>query len=288
MTAASRSSRRVVFGLGQRAAELSRDKLFFWLLLAASANSFVGPAIRSVLQHGAAYSIFNLFGLSAFVWLAFVAGLAILAERNGERATRFDYTVASFAALMIMAPIATASSVALTLLAIYGFVVGGASSNLRRASIIFLSISVSLFWGRLVLALFSRSLLYVDAFFVTNLFGVEQVGNKVTFFDRSQGVFVIAPGCSSLQGMSLALVFCATVTQWYRIPLNSKAAGWCAAALIATLTINVMRLGAIAHFPQHFDAIHTGWGWHLASWTTLAAIVAITAYGARDEIFKRG
>lgn len=274
--------------VGERAAELSRESLFLWLFLAATANSVAGPAIRSVLQHGAGYSIFNLFGLSAIVWVGFVAGLAILAKHNDKRATQLDYAVGALAALMIITPMATASSVALTLLAIYGIATSVTGSNLRRAGIIFLSISVSLFWGRLILALFSRSLLHVDAFFVTNLVGAEQVGNRVTFIDQSYGTFVVAPGCSSLQGMSLAFVFWATLTQWYRVPLNLKSVLWCAAAVVATVAINVVRMGAIAHFPQHFDAIHTGWGWHLASWATLAAIVAITVYGARREIFERG
>lgn len=273
--------------VSERAAELSRDRLFLWLFLAASANSVVGPAIRSVLEDGTVNAVFNLFGLSAIVWVGFVAGLAILVERDGERATRSDYAVAALAALMIIAPMANASSVALTLLAIYGIATGRSGSNLRRAGIIFLSISVALLWGRLILALFSRSLLHVDAFFVTNFVGAEQIGNRVSFIDQSYGGFVVAPGCSSLQGMSLAFVFWATLTQWYRVPLNLRSALWCAAAVMATIAINVLRMGAIAHFPEHFDAIHTGWGWHLASWTTLAAIVAITVYGARDEIFGR-
>ena len=302
MTARSKSDTGVVFNLGEhaadlggRAAELSRERLFFWLFLAASANSVFGPGIRSVLRDGAGYSAFNLFGLSAIVWVGFVAGLAILGGRNGEQATRvdcqatrLDYAVAALAALMIMLPMANASSVALTLLAIYSIATGRSGSNLRRAGIIFLSISVSLLWGRLFLALFSRSLLHVDAFFVTNVFGAEQIGNRVTFIDQSYGSFVVAPGCSSLQGMSLAFVFWATLTQWYRIPMNLKIVCLGAAAVMATLAINVIRMGAIANFPEHFDAIHTGWGWHLASWITLAAIVGIIVYGARDEIFERG
>lgn len=288
MTAKLKSNQRVGFDTGQRAIALGRDRLFFWLFFAASVNSVVGPAIRSVLEDGAGYSIFNLFGLSAIIWAGFVAGLAIMAEHSGERATRLDYSVAALAVLLILSPLATASSVALTLLAIYGIATGATGSNLQRAGIIFLSISVSLLWGRLILALFSRSLLHIDAFFVTNVFGAEQVGNRVSFVDQSYGTFVVAPGCSSLQGMSLAFVFWATLTQWYRVPLNLKSALWCAAAVAATLAINVMRLGAIAYLPQHFDAIHTGWGWHMASWATLTAIVAIVGYGARDEIFKRG
>ena len=287
MTAARKSNSGVAFDIDERTAELSRETFFFWLLLAASLNSFVGPAIRSVLEEGAAYSLFNLFGLSAIVWVGFVGGLAILAERNGKQATRFDYGVAALAAPLIIVPMANASSVALTILAIYAITTGGPGSNLRRAGIIFLSISMSLLWGRLVLAVFSRSLLHVDAFFVTNAFGAEQVGNRVSFIDASYGWFVVAPGCSSLQGMSLAFVFWATLTQWYRVRLNLRMVLWCAAAVLATLVINVLRLGAVAHFPEHFDAIHAGWGWHLASWTTLAAIVTIVVYGARNEIFER-
>ena len=288
MQTAPRSNAGPLIEIGARTARLSRERLFFWLLLAASANSMMGPAVRSVLDHGAAYSIFNLLGVSAIVWTALVAGLAMLADENGKRATRADYAVALLASLMIMLPMANASSVALTLLAIYGIATGVRGSNLRRAGIVFLSISTSLIWGRLLLALFSRSLLHVDAFFITKLTGAQQIGNRILFIDQSQGGFVVAPGCSSLQGMSLAFVFWATVTQWYRVPFKLKSALWCAAAVTATLAINIIRMGALAHFPEHFEAIHTGWGWHLASWSTLTAVVAIVIYGARHEIFDDG
>lgn len=261
---------------------------FSGYFLAASANCVIGLSIRSALELGIAYSIFNLFGISAIVWAALVAGLALLADGDVHRVTRADYAVASLAALMIIIPMANASSLTITLLALYGIGTAGRSDNLRRASIVFLSVSTSLFWGRLLLALFSRSLLYVDAFFITNLVGAEQIGNRIMFIDQSKGGFVVAPGCSSLQGMSLAFVFWATVTQWYRVSFNLKSLLWCTAAVMATLGINIIRMGALAYLPDHFAAIHTGWGWHLASWLTVAAIVIIVLYGARREVFHGG
>ncbi|MEO6359886.1 MAG: hypothetical protein ABIO43_04830 [Sphingomicrobium sp.] len=248
----------------------------------------MGPAVRSVLGEGAAYSIFNLLGISAIVWLALVAGLAMLVNDDGEPATRSDYAIALPAALMIIIPVANAASVGLTLLAIYAIATGGRNSDLRRAGIVFLSTSGSLIWGRLILALFTRSLLHIDAFFITNLTGAEQIGNRILFIDQSKGGFVVAPGCSSLQGISLAFVFWATVTQWYRVPFTLKSALWCAAAITVTLAINIVRMGLLARFPEHFVAIHTGWGWYLASWSTLAAVVSVIVYGARHEIFDKG
>ena len=96
---------------------------------------------------------------------------------------------------------------------------------------------------------------------------------------------VVAPGCSSMQGMSLALVFWATVNQSYRVPFGWKAAGYCLAALAATVAINVLRIGAMLRWPEHLQEIHHGWGYHLSMWTTLILVVAICLYGARREIF---
>ena len=282
---------RLVSSIGaarlSRGAKLDRNQLFFWLFLIATGNGLAGPIIRSAGESGWIRASFDLFGVSAIVWVALIAGLHLLLEdREGPPMRSSDPLIAVLILAIALAPVATASAIGLTGLALYGIWTSNPGSPLRRAAIIFLAITGTLVWGRLLLGMLSRPLLDIDAFFVAHLVGTRQDGNLLSFTNGS-GRFVIAPGCSSLQGMSLALVFWATVNQWFRVPFGWRSAAWCLVALAATVAINVLRLGAIAHFPEHFDAIHKGIGWHIASWTTLAAVVAICLYGARREVFAR-
>ena len=268
-----------------RASGLDRTSLFFWLFLIAALNAFAGLALTSIATAGWAGAALNLFGVSAILWLALVAGLQLIrAAPEGASATRRDWLVAGAGLFAIFLPSATISSAALTLFALYALVTGVPASPLRRAAIIFLAVSGATLWGRLILAAFSHPLLDLDAFLVSRIAGVAQEGNLVAFADGS-GTMAVAPGCSSLQGISLALVFWATVNQWFEVPIGRRSLAWLGAAVAATVAVNVLRIVALAHFPERFDSIHGGLGWHVAAWTTMILVAAICVYGARREIF---
>jgi exosortase/archaeosortase family protein len=268
-------------------AGLTRDQLFFWLFLLAAGNAIAGMAIHWTIGHGFWPSLVNLFGISAVVWLAGAAGLAIMRENDRpEPIRRGDWPIAIIVVGAALVPLGPASAGALTLLSLYGILTSPKDSQLRRAAIIFLTVTGVLLWGRMLLALLSRPLLTVDTFFVAKLFATEQRGNLLAFADRS-GIMAVAPGCSSLQGMSIAIVLWALVNQWFKVPFGRSAVGWLLAALAATIAINVARIGSMVSFPQHLAELHTGLGWHLFSWTTLGVITAICLYGARREVFAR-
>lgn len=263
---------------------IRRSALFFWLFLIAAANKMLALAEASVTDQGWAYSAFNLFGISAILWIALVAGLAILRTAPPEPVRRADVAVTALTICAAILPIYSASGVALTLAAFYAIVTSRPGSELRRAGIIFLAMTSTLMWGPLILVVFNGPILGVDAWLVSHLVGAPQAGNQIQFIG-SAGTFVIAPGCSSFHGMSLALVFWATINQWFQARFTWQSLWWVAAALAATVAVNVMRMGAIALFPDHFDAIHTGWGAQLAAWTSLLLVVAICLFGARRDVF---
>lgn len=277
-------SQRSVATAGERP---TRSQLFFWLFLLATANAMAGFALQFFHEHDLASSLGNLFGISAVVWVAAVAGLVLLAEPSAPAPIeRLDWVIAAMTAVAALVPLGPASSVALTLLSIYAILTSASGSTLRRAAIIFLAITGMLIWGRLALALFSGPLLDADSFLVASLFGMARVSNFISFADGS-GQFAVAPGCSSLQGMSIAIVMWALVNQWFEVPFSRGALITLLAALAATIAINVLRIGAIGLFPAHFDEIHTGIGWHVFSWLTLIAVAGICLYGARREIHQR-
>jgi exosortase/archaeosortase family protein len=272
---------------GAAARRLSRSNLFFWLVLTATLNAFAGVALRIVPEHGIAFALFELFGISAILWAALAAALALLhADESDDPPTRPDLLVAALVVIGALLPVAPASSAALTLLAGWMIIRSPGASAGRRAGIVALSLTASLLWGRVFLALFSRPLLDIDTWLAGRLVGVRAVGNTLVFIDGSGGI-AVAPGCSSWQGMSLALVFWVTVNQWFGVRFGWKPLGWCLLALGATVLVNVVRIGAMVHFPAHLDAIHHGYGWYLAMWTSLLLVCAICLFGARREIFVR-
>lgn len=271
-------------GAGDSAA-LGRSRLFFWMVILAALNAFAGIAIRIVPERGLTYAIFELFGISAIVWLALIASLALLRQDKDERApSRLDLAVAAVTVTVALLPVATASAIMLTGLSIHMILTSPAGSSIRKAGLIALAMTATLVWGRLFLALFSGPLLGADAWLVSRLVGADQAGNTLAFLDGSGGL-AVAPGCSSWQGMSLALLFWVTVNQWFGVKPSRRSLGWLAAALAATVAINVLRIGAMVRFPGHIAEIHHGYGWHISMWATLIAVAALCIYGARREIF---
>jgi exosortase/archaeosortase family protein len=266
---------------------MTRSGLFFWLVLIAALNAFAGVALRIVPDMGLAYALFELFGISAILWVALAAALALLyGDAAADPVTRADQAVAAAVVTAALFPVAPASAAALTLLALWMIARSPAGAAARKAGIVALSITASLLWGRVALALLSRPLLDADTWLVGQLVGVRPVGNTLLFADGSGGI-AVAPGCSSWQGMSLALVFWVTVNQWFGVRFGWKPLGWCLLALAAVVAVNVLRIGAMVHFPAHLDQIHHGYGWHLAMWTSLLLVGAICVYGARREVFAR-
>lgn len=264
---------------------IDRARLFLWLFLIATLNAFAGFALSAVAVAGWPGAFLDLFGVSAILWLALAAGVQLLrAAPEREPASPRDWAVASFGLVAVALPSATISSGALTLFALYALATSAPASPLRRAAIIFLAVTGATLWGGLILAAFSHPLLDLDAFFVSRIAGVEQEGNLIAFADGS-GTMAVAPGCSSLQGISLALVFWATVNQWFEVRIGPRPLAWLGAAVAATVAVNVLRIAALAHFPAQFDSIHGGLGWHVAAWTTMMLVAAICVYGARREIF---
>lgn len=265
---------------------LHRGPFLSWLALIAALNGFAGVAIATVGEHGLSYALFELFGISAISWIALAAATALLRADDGEPVRPGDWLAALLVGLVAIVPVAAASAITLTGLSLWMIGTATPGAAIRRAGIICLALTGTLIWGRLILAVFSHPLLDIDAWFVARLFGVEQASNTLAFADGGGGI-AVAPGCSSWQGMSLALLFWVTVNQWFRVPLSWRSVGWCLAALVATVAINVVRIGAMVRFPAYLDEIHHGWGWHVSMWSTLLAVVLLTLYGARREAFPR-
>lgn len=259
---------------------LPRAKVFafVYLLLATNAlTTFVGMA---ALDHGWFYAALNLFDVSAIVWLGLVAGLMLLWQANGEPARPADFAMLGLAILAALLPVPSLSSAMLTLAALWGWRSASPTAPLRRASLILLSLTAFLLWGRIGLAWGAGPLLEGDARFVAILSGMNSVGNSVYFTDGT--TFLIAPGCSSLHGISLALILWTTAVQYFAIAPGRRVWLTLAMAVFGSVLVNGLRLSVIAWNPREFDYWHVGTGGALFGWLALIVITGVVYRGLAD------
>ncbi|HVR91067.1 MAG TPA: exosortase/archaeosortase family protein [Novosphingobium sp.] len=255
-----------------------RERLFAFAYLLLTLNAlttFVGVAM---LSHGWLGATLNLFDVSAIVWLAIAAGLALLWEaKPGAGPRQGDALMLGAAVLAALIPMPVASSAMLTALALWGWLTAERDAALRRASAIFLSVTAFLLWGRIGLAWGAGPLLESDARFVALISGMRSSGNAVDFADGTH--FLIAPGCSSLHGISLALILWTTVVQYFAIRPDVRVWLTLALAIVASILVNGVRLSIIAWNPHDFTYWHTGTGGALFGWIALAVVVAVVYRG---------
>jgi exosortase/archaeosortase family protein len=137
---------------------------------------------------------------------------------------------------------------------------------------------------------FAPPILKADAILVSTLIGTDRVGNIFSGAIGSDGSpthFTIYPPCSSLHGMSIAILASVTIT-------NAIGAAWSARhltfgllAILSVVVVNVTRLSLIGLFPSYYSVIHGSPGHDIAAWLSLALVVAIPLLGVIREPFVR-
>lgn len=227
----------------------------------------------------------NLFDISAIVWLAIIACFVLLWQSNDSAAaSSSDWVATALIASVSMVPFPALSAAALSVVGLWGIFTARTRSPVRRASIILLSLSAFFFWGRVVLALGAGPMLSADAQFVSWFSGLSATGNVLTSVDGTK--FVIAPGCSSLHGISLALVLWTTTLAWFAWPVTSRQIVFLALAIVATVAVNGFRLAMIGWNPEHFDYWHIGDGAILFGWVALIAVTGVLYLGMHHDLRK--
>lgn len=267
-------------------AGLSRSELFAGLCVLGFANGIASRVHDAVVSDGAAAAFVNTFSISAVVWVAFFACPALLLRAPREPLAGADLIVASCALGAFMLPLAHLSWVALTGLALYilrdSFTRGGRRplSPAHRSAWILLATTGAMFWGRLLLHSASGPILEADTILISWLSGVERVGNTVRFADGGGHVW-IAPYCSSVTNVSLAILCWVLFAQLRGLRWSLGNAGWCLLACLSVIAINVIRISLIVLHREHYDLIHGPTGAAVANWMSVAAALGVCAFGAR-------
>ncbi|QIG51836.1 hypothetical protein G5V57_31500 [Nordella sp. HKS 07] len=262
---------------------LNRNRFFVGLWLVGFINGSLVYLVTGLRENSALYNVLNTFEISAIVWVSIAVGCAYLFKQSESKNSRRDVGLAIAISFAFLIPITALSWVAVSVLSAYLIVTSPGDSYAKRGAWILFTVTVPMFWSRVIFSVLSEHILQFDAILVSNLLDTERAGNAVAFADGS-GYLWIAPGCSSLMNVSLA-VLCGTVfsQMWPRKrPLQSISLVAFAAA--AVVMINAVRLALIGTYPQYFETLHGSVGATVTDLLTLIALVSICSFGVRNEL----
>lgn len=267
-------ARRLVLPGGR----VSCSVLFAGVFAAGMANGASEKVARTIFEQGPWMATLDTFDISVVVWGACLAGLALLLKAPPRPASRADYIALAMAAAAITLPVPPLSWLAVSGLALYLYFGSEPHSQTRRAAAILFAVTIPELWARLVFAALTNWVLQLDAWLVALFLGTAPRGNLVPFADGA-GIIVIAPGCSSMSNISLALLCTAAFANFYDRPFSAGLLLQGLAAVLAVVVINVVRIGMIGIDPAHYELIHGTTGATIAGWLTAAAIVALSSMG---------
>lgn len=265
---------------------VSRGELFAALSIVGFANGVAFDATRSVVRYGGWNALTSTFDISALVWIAFYVCPTLMAREPREALSRPDVAVASVAVVAFMLPVPWLSWFTLTGLAsyllYYSHVVRsqGYPGTLDRGAWVLLAVTGAMFWGRLLLLLAGDHIVRADAVLVSWLTGTQRLDNILQSADGS-GYVWIAPGCSSLTNVSLAVLCWVLFAQYHGLRGSRLNMGWCLLACLSVLSINAVRISLIVLHGEYYDVLHGRLGVGVAGWLTVLTTVAICYYGVR-------
>ena len=110
----------------------------------------------------------------------------------------------------------------------------------------------------------------------------------LAMLNAASGAAIDAIGDLGFVGAALALVCWAVVTQYFEVPFDRRSILTAVAAVLATMAVNMARIGGILVSPEWARIIHDGWGATVSMWLTLALVIGICVFGGRREVLARG
>jgi exosortase/archaeosortase family protein len=274
--AATRVQKRVVSPFSP----IERARLFAGLALIGFVNG-ISHRVVEALREDPGRALLHAFDIGAVVWIALLASLYLFVRQQGQAASRRDMLAAGLAFAAFLAPAPPVSWLGLSGLSVYIAVTSPLGSASRRSAWILLALTVPMFWSRILFLLMSDAILRFDAVLVGLILGTGRSGNAIAFAD-GWGYFWIAPQCSSLANISLALLCWVVVTQALRRP--NAALRYCLLAVVSVIVINVMRLALTGISHTNYELLHGAAGNLILGWFTFAVTLAICLYGATREV----
>jgi exosortase/archaeosortase family protein len=265
---------------------MPRDELFAGLCILGCANGLGAQVIKSVNDLGWESAVVHTFGISAIIWIACFLSVTLILYDRTDVLRSTDLVVGAAVIVFVLVPIRGASWLALTWLALYILLFTNGPSSRRRGASLILATTVPMLWTGLLLHFFAKPILEIDASMIGWLLGTDRVGNMVRFADNS-GYLVIFPACSSLAGMSIAMLCWVTLSQAVRHRPSAHDLVWCGLACASVIVVNVGRISIMGLSERDYQAAHSPFGGTIANVVTLVLIVGFSLLGVRRELFSR-
>jgi len=255
------------------AAPLAQRDVFCGLAAIGFLNAISEKVLTSISRAGASRALLDTFDVSLILWVGCLAALWSLYRMPARAMHGRDWLFAIACVALLLLPIPAAGSLALDLLAIY-LLAQSRDRGTLKAALLLVALTMPLLWDRLLIAAFSDPILHFDATLVGWMIGTSVSGNVVPLPDGSGALF-IAPACSSVANLSLAVVSCAVFAS---LPGRRWAVDdlmWSGLGALCVIAINVTRISLIGLYPQYFDVIHGAPGATVANCLTLFALLTI-------------
>jgi hypothetical protein len=264
---------------------VTRGDFFAALFLIACVNGVVPRVIQSIGEKGFTEALLSTFDISVIVWMACFVAIKLIYQDPRDTIRNSDLAIGIPFLAIVALPVAGASWLGVTGLALYIIICTEALSRRLRGAVILLATSVSMFWSRLLFAFLCKPILDIDAALTAWLKGTARVGNMVRFADNS-GYVVILPACSSFGNVSLAFLTWVLVSQSVGHRWSWRDIFWCLLACAAVIVVNISRLSIMATDTNHLAAVHNQWGNAIANVIILMLVIAISALGVRRELLS--
>jgi exosortase/archaeosortase family protein len=220
------------------------------------------------------------------VWIACFIGVTLILHDRTDAIRPTDLVVSVGVIVLALLPFSGASWLALTMLSLYMLLLTSGPSSRRRGASLLLAVTLPMLWSHQLLHFFGKPILEIDASMISWLLGTERIGNMVRFADNS-GYLVIFPACSSLAGMSLAMLCWVTISQTTRHRRSAYDVIWCGLACASVIIVNITRISIMGLSDRDYQAVHGPWGNTFINVLMLILIVGFCLLGVRRELFSR-
>lgn len=257
------------------------------VLLMVSANALAGPAMVTVEVLGWLAAATGLFGTSTVVWIALsLAANRLCMNRALSPVSRLQLLFVILAALGCLLP---SAQVAWSVGALYFLArtVAQRRQGLRisTGNLIALAVCIRVPATWVLTTLLAEPLLAVDAvlsgLLASLVAPIQSIDGNIIVNASGHKLFVMT-GCSSLNNLSLALLFWFAMTRGL-LPDGVRPPRW-HLPVLASLVIgmNVFRLSAMSLTPAAYGWLHDGFGADVVLGLTALTVAALTASSLRS------
>ena len=241
-------------------------------------NGISEQAGTEIARSGMALALFDTLGVSTVVWAAAVVGIVLLWRSRPRPLAAVDGIAGLFASACFLAPAPFMGWLGIAAIGAHLRLSPRSDAPARRAGTVFLALTIPVLWARILFASASNTILGLDARLIGWVVGTRSHGNTIDLANGT-GVIFLEPACSSLTNLSLVILCGVLFVKGQGCRWSAGAVAAIAAAGAVTVAINVLRIALIGVMPQHYAEIHGLPGAAIATWATIAAMLAIFSYG---------